>query len=324
LKLIDKGMVLCSLPTENLLLTWGALAALGLISLTVFSTSIFVKYYVNPTYEQWRWKSNPKYPTPEKVRDEITQMIKACVTGTLFPALALTLARTGKSKAFCNAELGMRYDIISFFVLWIWSDFYEWGYHWLGHRFATMWEFHRAHHAFFNPSPFAVIADEYVDMAMRSLPMLAIPLVVPINMDILFGTFAVFFYGYGTFIHWGYEVEWLSAHNPIINTPFQHYCHHAISGAKNPYHTGFFFKIWDQLMGSVYPGKCFCCVCDQKAGNRTRAHFAKIKIPDYSVLLQPTFYLTKDALKFDQTTNDVKSQKEPELVMATTGSARRR
>lgn len=312
-------MVLCELTTASTggswsdfllstLAAWGILAGMGVISMFVFSGTLFKIYYMNPTYEQWRWKSNPKFPTPEKVRDEILQMLKGCVTGTLCPALALTISRGSawnQSKAFCNAELGWQYNLTSFLMLWVVCDFYEWFYHYLGHRFVIMWEFHRAHHVFFNPSPFAVIADEYVDMMMRSLPLLVIPVVVPIDMDLLFGTFAVFFYGYGTFIHWGYEASWLDAHNPIVNTPFQHYCHHAVSGRTTVYHTGFFFKIWDQLAGSVYPKACFCVRCQQKEGKRERHQWEKLEKPDYSKLLDISFYLSADAMKFDDTQNDV-------------------
>lgn len=299
-------MVLCDLPTDNFFLTWFALTALGLVSLFAFSGTLFYKYYVNPTYEQWIWKSNPKYPTPEKVRDEIFQMIKGAITGTVLPAMALTLAKTGHSKAFCNAEKGYAYDAMSFVCIWVGCDFFEWFYHYLGHKFVFMWQFHRAHHVFFNPSPFAVIADEYVDMFLRSSPMLIIPLLFPINMDLLFGTFAVFFYGYGTYLHWGYETPWLSAHNPVINTAFQHYCHHAVSGRKTVYHTGFFFKLWDQLAGSVYPKDCFCARCQQDQGKRSKEAFEKVVKPDYSVLLDPGFWFNRGTLEFDKTVNEVK------------------
>jgi hypothetical protein len=95
------------------------------------------------------------------------------------------------------------------------------------------------------------------------------------------------------YLHWGYEVEWLSAHNPIINTSFQHYAHHAKSIIFKPYHCGFMFKCWDQLFGCVYDGKCFCAHCAREQGLRTRAHFEKVEIPDYSVLLEPSFWLQK-------------------------------
>lgn len=43
---------------------------------------------------------------------------------------------------------------------------------------------------------------------------------MPTNIDLLFFEFALFFYGYGLYLHWGYEVSWLDAHHPIINTAF--------------------------------------------------------------------------------------------------------
>jgi len=44
-------------------------------------------------------------------------------------------------------------------------------------------------------------------------------------------------------------------------------------------------------MGSIHQGKCYCSECDAKAGNRTREAFEKIEKPDYSILLQPNFWL---------------------------------
>jgi len=82
----------------------------------------------------------------------------------------------------------------------------------------------------------------------------------------------------------------LDAHHPIINTSFQHYCHHALSIIGKPYHTGFFFKLWDQLAGSLYDKECFCAKCSQKAGKRTEEQWAALVKPDYSVLLKPSFW----------------------------------
>jgi hypothetical protein len=58
-------------------------------------------------------------------------------------------------------------------------------------------------------------------------------------------------------------------------------------------HTGFFLQIWDRMMGSVYRGeKCYCSACDVKAGNRTPEEWEKMKqqIPDYKILLDPSFW----------------------------------
>ena len=48
-------------------------------------------------------------------------------------------------------------------MIWAGSDFYEFFYHRLGHVNFTFWQQHKHHHVFYNPSPFSVIADEWVD-----------------------------------------------------------------------------------------------------------------------------------------------------------------
>ena len=46
-------MVLCELPTDNFLITWATLTALGIVSLFAFSGSLFYYSYVQITYEKW-------------------------------------------------------------------------------------------------------------------------------------------------------------------------------------------------------------------------------------------------------------------------------
>ena len=46
-------MVLCELPTDNFLITWATLTALGIVSLFAFSGSLFYHSYVKITYEKW-------------------------------------------------------------------------------------------------------------------------------------------------------------------------------------------------------------------------------------------------------------------------------
>lgn len=301
----------------GLLATWAALSLTGLVSVVLFSSLIFYYYYwpSKVTFEKWQLKSNPQFPSPEKIRDELVQTVKSIVFGTLCPAIAIVLAAghgaeeaptgalaplLGLSKGYCGpapAEAAAfaggsqwAYLLVTFLATWLVSDFFEFFYHRCGHKFAAMWEHHKSHHVFFNPSPFAVIADEFVDQFVRSTPLLAFPLLFPVNMDMLFAEYAVFFYAYGVYLHWGYEVEWLSPHNPFVNTSFQHYAHHAVSIIHKPLHTGFMIKLWDQLFGSVYTGECFCAHCERAAGKRSMKEFKKVQIPDYTVLLEPSFW----------------------------------
>ena len=264
-----------------------------LLSGAVFPISFFGLSEVKSSVVSFRWqyKSNPKYPSATMVRDEVIQMLKGICTATICPTISLWLTKNGASQAYCGlGRHGFAYDIFQFLFIWICSDFIEFYYHRTGHTTNHGWKNHKWHHYFYNPSPFAVVADEYVDQFFRSTPLILFPLIMPTNMDIMYFQFVVFFYGYGLYLHWGYELKVVDAHHPWINTAYQHYLHHAISIKNKPLHTGFFFKIWDQLFGSVHKGKCGCAKCCIEAGQRTREAFEAVEKPDYSVLLSPVMW----------------------------------
>mmetsp|Transcript_96158 Transcript_96158/g.271882 ORF Transcript_96158/g.271882 Transcript_96158/m.271882 type:complete len:342 (-) Transcript_96158:213-1238(-) len=284
----------------NFVVTWLAFGILTLGITFLTSGPLFYAYYwkTNVTYEKWTRKSNPKFPTPEKVRDEIVQMCKGVFCAALCPAMSVWLAHHGLSKAYCGSPpgYGTGYHVATFLVVMLVSDFWEFFYHYLGHRHKALWEVHKHHHVFFNPSPFAVIADEFVDQFMRATPLLLFPLVAPINIDLMFFEYGAFFYIYGCYLHWGYEFDWPDAHHPVLNTAFQHYAHHAVAYMGKPHNCGFFFKIWDQLFGSCYDRECFCVKCQRAQGKRSPEAFKTVEIPDYSVLLEPSFWLQRKVL----------------------------
>ncbi len=289
-------MVLCEiLDASNFVALWAFLTVSGAALVMGISSAAFAKLYVNPSFELWRWKTNPAFPPAELVKEEILASLKGVVVVTLAPAATLYLARHGYSKAYCGVddEHDVLSTLVQFFVVWLASDFYEFFYHYLGHSFEYLWSHHRAHHKFFNPSPFAVIADEPFDQFFRALPLLVMPMFMEVNIDLLFGQWAFVFYLYGTFIHTGYETPYLSVHQPFINTSYHHHLHHRLSTKLKPYHTGFFFQAWDKLFGSVYTDKCFCCECQHAEGKRTLKEFKQVQVPDYSVLLDPAFWLNK-------------------------------
>jgi len=289
--------MLCEI-SPNFLVTWFAMAAMALVMMFVLSGTLFYYSYHKPTYNTWRHKSNPQYPTPQMVKSEIVQMLKGLMSAAFLPALSMWLSNNGYSKAYCGFDKhSASYHLFTFFVIWFGTDLWSFAYHRLGHTYNFFWEQHKHHHTFYNPSPFSVIADEYFDQIVRAAPLLVIPLVMDTNMDLMFFTFGAFFYGYGVYLHWGHELDCLSAHHPFINTSFQHYIHHAKSLNQKPYHTGFFFKIWDQMAGSIYPATgnpkvCGCAACCCLRGERSEDSFVKVVKPDYRVLLKPSFWMT--------------------------------
>ena len=57
------------------------LTVLGFTIVMLSSSFVFYHYYWGPkvTYAKWTRKTNPKFPSPAKVRDEIVQTAKVCV-----------------------------------------------------------------------------------------------------------------------------------------------------------------------------------------------------------------------------------------------------
>lgn len=269
---------------------WATMTISGFLAMMILSTIIFIPYYAKPTYEIWTRKCNPKFPSPALVRREIIQMTNGLIVATLLPAFSLFASTLGWSQGYCGDphQIGVVGHIAQAVIIFGFSDLFEYVYHWVGHYSSTFWAIHRHHHAFYNPSPFAVIADEWPDQFMRTLPMAILPAIMPINVDLLFAIFATLFYGYGVYLHWGYESTWLSTHNPVFNTSYHHYMHHAISIIGKPIYTGFFFKIWDNMFGTCYQSPCQCVECRPK---RSLKEWEETKKPDYSVLLSPKWWL---------------------------------
>lgn len=169
----------------------------------ITSSAVFIESYVYARHERWQFKTNPTYPSVSDVREEILMTIKGVIVATIPPTMTFYLTNRGFGKAYCGWEDdqyeitqgygGKFYLIATFFISWIGSDWYEFFYHRLGHTKTFCWNVHRHHHAYYNPTPFAVIADEAVDQFMRALPLLIFPMAMPINMDMLFAMYGSFF-----------------------------------------------------------------------------------------------------------------------------------
>lgn len=281
---------------------WAAMSAFVYVVLTGLSTLCFIYYYVYPTYEKWCSKSNPKYPSPTYVMGEVfLGGIVGPWTVTLFPSLHLYLIANGTFANHCDTPLTLQYRLISAVLALLTTDFYEWGWHYLGHWIETLWSVHKHHHRYYNPTPFGTIADYPMDNMMRSLYPIVDYVVgkmifgMPLDIDVVYVMAGMLNMGYGMYLHCGHELECLPHDHPILNTSFQHFAHHAISVKNKPYHTGFFIKLWDNVAGSIYKGEQVRpAVEDCKLGNRSKERWeteVKPKLPDYSVLVKPCYWM---------------------------------
>lgn len=280
------------------LLVWTAYAAFTYVVLTGSSVAAFIYYYVYPTYNKWRFKSNPKYPSPTYVLGELfLGGILGPWAVTFVASIHLYLISNGTFKHHCDTPTTWSYRLFSAVMVIVVTDFYEWGWHYLGHFLDKLWLVHKHHHKYYNPTPFGTIADYPMDNFMRSLYVVVVNVVsylifgVYLDIDMVYFATAPVTMFWGMYLHCGHELECLPYNHRFFNTSFQHYAHHAVSVKNKPYHTGFFIKLWDDMAGSVYKGtQVIPAVEDQKLGNRTQAHWDKdIKpnLPDYSVLLSP-------------------------------------
>jgi len=272
----------------------GAISVARLISMGMMSGYTFVKLFGRANHGTWQRKTISRYPEPERVASEIVQTSLGMFVVSVPAALSFWAAQTGRSQAYCGLGThGLAWDIFQTLFIWIGTDFYEFFYHYCGHHFSCMWAHHKSHHHFANPSPFAVIADGVMDNLMRGMPLLLFTLVMPVNLDILIFIFAVFFYAYGVYLHCGHELDWPNAQTPYINTSYYHIAHHAFSINQKPLHTGFFFRFWDELFGSVIPPpEIICAKAARESGKRSLELWQKTHVPDYSVLLTSRFWLS--------------------------------
>jgi len=189
-KIKTKRIMLCELSSyfgNNFVLTWLMLSLIAFVSMMISSSILFYYSYVRITYEKWLQKSNPKYPSVKEVRTEIILMLKGVLSGTFCPSLTLYFLSKNQLNGYCGIEpYGWKYLIISFFVSWLFVDFYEFFYHRMTHKYDFLWKIHKSHHQFFNPTPFSVIAEDYIDQIVGSSPLFILPLIFPINVDLLF------------------------------------------------------------------------------------------------------------------------------------------
>lgn len=220
-------------------------------------------------------------------------MLQGLIFSTICPSLIIYLTKNNIGYGYCNYNnYSYNWLFISFIIIWFLSDFYEWLYHYLGHYYSFMWNLHKEHHLFSNPTPFAVIADSPIDQFFRAAPILIFPLLFPVHLEMIFFMFSIFFYVNGLIQHSGYEIYFIDGHSKYFLTAYHHYLHHAKSVIHKPIYNGQLFQIWDYLFSSTYTEKCLCSRCARENGEKTYEKWLEVEKPDYSILLKPSFWLS--------------------------------
>ena len=278
--LVTEYLMLCAVLTP---LSCGAMAAVTI--------SHFRRLYLNPTFDTWKLKFNKVYPTVPAVTNEIYALSKATLATVLLLAFSAQLGRHGYNSLFDLTKATATQNAVNFIICFWAVDFYSYAYHLVGHKIPEAWAIHRFHHKFWNPTPFGVIADDCVDQVVRAMPLLFLPLLIDtLNAAVLASVFALDLY-YGVLLHSGHEnrtartvaifFQGLTG-TDIINTPLNHFLHHAISGGSTPKYCGFYVTLWDKLFGSEDKENLQKFLHGLET--RTVEEFAKTNLPDYGVM----------------------------------------
>lgn len=141
-------------------------------------------------------------------------------------------------------EYGIPYFIVSIILMILLHDTYFYWTHRLIHHPGIYPYFHKVHHQFHNPTPWAAFAFHPLEsiLSMGIIPLIIF--VIPYHPAALI-VFITFMVAYTVFIHLGYAVPgiWLSN---IRNDSSDHDYHHH----KGHGNYGLYFNIWDKAMGT--------------------------------------------------------------------------
>jgi sterol desaturase/sphingolipid hydroxylase (fatty acid hydroxylase superfamily) len=225
------------------------------------------------------------------VTNEILALTKCTLATIALLAFSVQLGLYGYSSLFDVGKATWQQNAVNFAISFWVVDFYSYFYHYIGHKIPEAWAIHRFHHKFYNPTPYGVIADDMLDQVVRAMPLLFLPLALDsLNWVVLSAVFGCDMY-YGILLHSGHEnaparkiADFFegACGVDLINTPLNHFLHHAISGGSTPKYCGFYVTVWDKLFGSE--DKEGLAKFLQGLEGRTEAEFKTIELPQYEQL----------------------------------------
>jgi lathosterol oxidase len=237
----------------------GLLSVFGIIScvtvlwyLLICGGLYYVLYLSTKKDSVRQWKTQMEYPKEGTVLKELWDGCVSSIPAAMNFSLSIWLSNQGLNQLYGNfAELSIGWHIISMITLWAITEIFEWWFHWMAHNNDTLWEIHKKHHLFPNPTPFAVLSDHPLDMWVKSSPILWIPFLFPIWDVMLFGVFGFINFFYGVYLHGGFEFPFLpSRFSTYLISSWHHNIHHSL-GRKGK-NFGFFTRFMDITFGTMY------------------------------------------------------------------------
>lgn len=223
----------------------------GLIRYFLIVGAVYSFFYV------WRrrvWlhrKIQQRFPDRQQIRTEIYYSVLSTL---IFGAVAVGmfyLRQHGYTRIYNNlSQYGWGYMWLSLVVLVFMHDTYFYWTHRLMHHPRLFRVFHRTHHRFCNPTPFAALSFHWTEALVEAGIVPVAVFILPLHplTILLFFLFMLFFNAMG---HSGFEWmgvgvnrHWLGR---WLNTSTHHNLHHRYS--KGNY--GLYFIVWDRWMGTL-------------------------------------------------------------------------
>ncbi|HYI06020.1 MAG TPA: sterol desaturase family protein [Reyranella sp.] len=188
------------------------------------------------------------------IRREILSSLRSALIFSLLGFVLYIAAREGWVTIYNGfAEAGPIYLVLSLALMFVAHDAYFYWTHRLMHHRRLFGLFHRWHHLSRTPTvwtaysfsvPEAIVQGAFVPLFVAMVPMHALALFIFVAVQVVRNVMG----------HAGYELHpsafapgrWLGWNN----TTTGHDLHHELGR----YNYGFYFRLWDKLMGTEHPG----------------------------------------------------------------------
>jgi Delta7-sterol 5-desaturase len=189
-------------------------------------------------------------PASAQMRREITHSVVTIVIFGVVGLLTLEAARRGWTQIYWRVQdhsWAWWWTSIGLTIL-LHDTWFYWTHRAMHHRRLFRF-FHRTHHLFTNPSPWASYAFSPAEALVQAMIFPLAAMLIPIH-PLAFGVFMIWQMVFNVIGHAGYEYNhrWFMK-TPLrflLSTPTNHVMHHETKRGNY----GLYFNFWDRIMGT--------------------------------------------------------------------------